>query len=295
MFSVITPSFNQGRFIERTIQSVLSQNMECFEYFVVDGGSTDETVSILKKYEPKLRWISEKDKGQSHAVNKGICATSGEIICWLNSDDIYYPQTFQKVHRFFQLHPEVDILYGNANNIDENDSNIEAYPTKNWNLKWLKKTCFLCQPAVFFRRCIIERFGFLDEDLKYCMDYEYWLRLAYAGVKFAYLPKTLSASRVYSQTKTLGFRLDFHKEINNMMLKRFGRVPDRWLYNYVLVLFERKKMDRSNLLLVALSMISKSCFYALRWNRKVSFTMLSSSCKLFCKMLKEVFEKGTAI
>src|ERR1700720_4624543 len=117
--SVVTPSFNQRRFIERTIRSVLDQGYPALEYWVFDGGSTDETVAILQRYTDELRWISEKDRGQSHAVNKGLRASSGEIIGWLNSNDVYYPETLAAVAARFRAEPEIDLVYGAANHIDE--------------------------------------------------------------------------------------------------------------------------------------------------------------------------------
>lgn len=293
--SIITPSFNQGCFIERTIQSVLSQNVDHLEYIVIDGGSTDETVSILKKYASQLRWVSEKDRGQTHAVNKGIQATTGDIIGWLNSDDIYYPQAIQEVCRFFESNPEEDLLYGGANNIDENDSIIESFRTGPWEREKLKDRCFISQPTVFFRRRIIEKYGLLDEELNYCMDYEYWLRLGFGGAKFAYLPKKLAATRFYSETKTLSARVGVHKEINDMLLKQFGQVPDRWLFNYSHALLERKKMNRSNRWLFTPALVAMTFFFAWRWNRKISFTMLSSCWQWFCIGLKQVFYKGIAL
>ncbi|OCQ97433.1 glycosyl transferase [Nostoc sp. MBR 210] len=233
-FSVITPSFRQGRFIERTIQSVLSQGIEDIDYIVCDGGSDDETVEILKKYHPKIRWVSEADKGQSDAVNKGISMTSGDIIAWINSDDIYYPETFNTVRKIFESQAEIEVIYGDADWIDELDQIIYPYPTENWNYKRLIETCYICQPAVFFRRSLIERFGSLDSSLDYCMDYELWLRYG-KYVDFYHLPQKFAGSRMYKTNKTMGKKLQAHYEVVQMLKQKFGKVPDNWMMSYAFV------------------------------------------------------------
>jgi len=277
--SVITPSFNQGYFIEQTVQSVLSQDIPGLEYVVFDGGSSDATTDILKRYESRLCWVSEKDRGQAHAVNKGLQLTSGEVIGWLNSDDVYYSDALQTVCLFFESHADVDVVYGDAYHIDEQGRIIEPYYTEPWDFERLKEVCYLCQPAVFFRRRVVDRFGMLDERLDYCLDYEYWLRLAMGGAQFAYLPRVLAGSRLYAGTKTLGARVKVHREINDMMRERLGRVPDRWLFNYGHAVVDTAGFSRVNRLRFALAVSAVSLYASLKWNRRPSWNMLQTTAR----------------
>jgi len=298
--SVVTPSLNQGGFIERTIWSVLSQDIPGLEYVIIDGGSGDETLKILRRFEGRVRWVSEEDKGQADAVNKGIKATKGDIIGWLNSDDIYYPDGLQTVLSFFDKHAEVDIIYGHGNHIDVEDRVIERYPTKPWSFEQLKTGCFLCQPAVFFRRSVVNRFGLLDERLRYCLDYEFWWRLAAWGARFAYIRQTLAATRLHPVSKTLGLRMKVIHETMEMLHQRLGYVPDEWLLSYARIFLNRKgerRLDGGKLdtllpastenifarkrlrtmcvsALLATSAVFITLFASLRWNRCITWNML---------------------
>jgi glycosyltransferase involved in cell wall biosynthesis len=274
--SIITPSYNQGRFIERTLQSALSQNVAHSEYVVFDGGSTDGTLEILKRYGDRVRWVSRKDRGQADAVNQGIRATSGEIIGWINSDDVYRPGAIEAALAFLSANPSVDVVYGDAFHIREDDTIIEPYPTEDWDFDRFKSACFICQPAAFFRRSVTLRFGLLDESLQYCMDYEYWLRLAAGGARFARLRQPLAGSRLHPETKTLGSRNRVVLEINDMMRRTLGRVPDRWLINYAYAVVERTGIERSShRVLSTLLAGAVALLAALRWNRSISQDMLS--------------------
>jgi len=232
--SVVTPSLNQGRFIERTLQSVAAQLAPgvAIEHVVYDGGSSDETVEILGRFGPPLRWVSRRDKGQSDAVNQGIRATDGDIVGWLNADDVYYPGAIACAAAAFAANPDVDVVYGMADHIDAEGRALEPYPTESWSLERLRETCFICQPALFFRRRVVEAHGLLDESLDFCMDYELWLRLGAAGARFSYLPEKLAGSRLHRGGKTLGSRVQVHAEIKAMFMKSQGRVPDRWVVNH---------------------------------------------------------------
>jgi glycosyltransferase involved in cell wall biosynthesis len=268
--SVVTPSFNQGRFIERTLRSVATQSGDHINHMVVDGGSTDNTIDILKSFGSDVGWVSGKDNGQTDAVNKGIRGTDGDIIGWLNSDDIYYPDAISRVVAFFDAHPEIDVVYGMADHIDQDDKAFETYPSEPWNFERLKETCYICQPTAFFRRRVIEKHGLLDDDLHYCMDYEFWLRLGKAGVRFAYLEDKLAGSRLYAGNKTLGSRVKVHAEINDVLKKKFGKVPERWLWNYAHAVVE-EKVDRSRRpRRFALCILIVATTAAWRWNGAIS-------------------------
>jgi glycosyltransferase involved in cell wall biosynthesis len=195
--SIVTPSFNQRRFIERTINSILGQNYPELELIVMDGGSTDGTIDILKKYGDRIIWRSEKDRGQSDAINKGLRLATGDIVAYLCSDDTYQPGALQKVAEFFQNNPQTKWVYGKCRMIDENDREIRKPITryKNFMLRRysypkLLVENYISQPATFWRRSLLDELGFIDENEHLCMDYEYWLRLGQrypAGVIDSYL------------------------------------------------------------------------------------------------------------
>jgi len=271
--SIITPSFNQGQFIERTIRSVLTQGIANLEYFIADGGSTDETLDVIRQYRDRdqLSFVSEIDKGQADGVNKGILATTGDIIGWLNSDDIYYPEALAAVLTYFAAHPDTDVVYGDAFYIDENDNILEPYHTEDWNYGSLRKLCYLCQPAVFFRRRLVAEAGLLDDSLSYCMDYEYWLRLGEL-TPFARICKVLAGSRMYQGNKTLGSRLAVSKEINDMLLQKTGDVPDEWIYSYAFVAAQEKGLAKDKALwnlssIMLLIFIMLTSFF--HWKRRL--------------------------
>lgn len=271
--SVITPSLNQGRFIQTTIRSVLSQEVteRGVEYVVVDGCSTDNTIDVLRRYRDRLSWVSESDGGQADAVNKGLRMTSGEVIGWLNSDDVFYPGALAAVARFMEEHPDVDVVYGQADHVDAHDAVMAPYDVGAWDYERLLQECYLCQPATFFRRRVVERFGGLDARLQYCMDYEYWIRLAQGGARFALLDQKLAGSRMYPENKTLGDRVRVHSEINDMFRMRLGRVPDRWILNFAHAFAEpRVSRSRSRPVTYALVMSCVSVYASLRWNHHLS-------------------------
>ncbi len=267
--SIITPSFNQGSFIARTLQSVKQQKYVNLEHIVYDGGSTDNTVDILRSFENDIIWVSEPDNGQTHAVNKGLQKSTGEIIGWLNSDDVYYPGAIAKVVKFFAEHPDVDVVYGMAQHIDTNDNVIDAYPTTPFALQDLMEKCFICQPALFFRRRVLDKTGLLDESLNYCMDYEFWVRMALLGIKFAYLPEFLAGSRLYPENKTLRAKVAVHAEINDMLKRHLHYVPKLALINYAYAVVSEDFNKKREPYKFAYRLFCEAISAAKRWNGNI--------------------------
>lgn len=206
--SLITPSLNQGKFIEATIQSVLSQNYPNLEFIVMDGGSSDNTVDVLKRYSDQLKWASEKDKGQTDAINKGLRMANGEILAYLNADDVFLPGTLFKVAQIFMEYPETMWVTGQCRIVDEDNREIRRLITvyKNFWLRFGQRfmlliTDYISQPATFWRAKALEDFGYPDENLHYAMDYEYWLRL-YSKYPPLFIPEYLAAFKVHPHSKT---------------------------------------------------------------------------------------------
>ena len=232
LVSIVTPSYNQGRFLKRTIESVLTQSYPNIEYVVIDGGSNDESVEILESYGERFYWESKADRGQADAINKGFARVRGEILAYLNSDDVLLPGAIARVVRFFQEHPSVDMVYGDADYIDENDRVTGVYRTADYSVDRLLEDCMVCQPAAFWRRRIAEEVGPFDDQLNYTMDYDYWLRIAKEGGDIRFLREKLACSRLYPETKTLSARSKIYKEIFKVCRKHAGKVHESYYQGY---------------------------------------------------------------
>jgi glycosyltransferase involved in cell wall biosynthesis len=267
LVTVVTPSFNQGRFIRATIESVLKQDYPRIEYLVTDGGSTDETVSILREYSDRIRWVSEPDRGQAHAINKGWRQAAGSIVAYLNSDDVYLPGAVTHAVTALEAHPKAAAVYGEGYHVDEAGAILERYPTEPFDVGRLREACFICQPTVFLRRDAVERAGYLDESLRYCMDYDLWIRLARAGKIFGHTPHYLASTRLHADTKTLGQRGQAHAEILSVVHRHFGHVEPSLVFGYahaVLGLENRDASIRDRLSLIGISLVT-----FLRYNRSI--------------------------
>jgi len=210
--SIITPSFNQGQFLEETINSVLSQEYPNLEYIVIDGGSTDNSVDVIKKYKSKINyWISEKDSGQSEAINKGFRRSTGEIISWLCSDDLYVPGTLHKVAAHFANHPDAVMIHGKSVLFDEKGKEmIKGAEGEDLDLRYFTIIPFP-QPSSFFRKNVIDEQGLLREDLHFAMDYDLLVRAA-LGYKIIQVEDILSRYRLHENSKTTSQIKSFGKE-----------------------------------------------------------------------------------
>jgi glycosyltransferase involved in cell wall biosynthesis len=204
--SIVTPSYNQAIFVEETIRSVLLQGYPNLEYIIIDGKSTDNSVTLIQKYEKWLTsWISEPDKGQSEAINKGWRRSTGELIAYINSDDLYNPGTFSRVAQFFSQNPTIGIVYGAYLLINGQGSIRYSIEAPDFDLAQLLLSDFIGQPTVFLRSSVLRQIGELDPTLQYVMDYEFLLRAALDGIQLAKVPgDPMAQFRLWSGSKSTG-------------------------------------------------------------------------------------------
>jgi glycosyltransferase involved in cell wall biosynthesis len=211
--SIITPSYNQASFLEQTMRSILDQGYSNLEYLLVDGASTDGSQEILKKYTGQLTWyVSEPDSGQAEAINKGFLRATGDIVAWLNSDDIYLPGTIEQVVSVFDQFPEVGLLYGDVLAINERGETTNQLKYKDLTLSDLAAFHVIGQPSVFMRRDILEKVGYLDDTYHFLLDHHLWLRIAQV-TKIRHIPSMLSAARFHPESKNVSQAAEFSQEV----------------------------------------------------------------------------------
>jgi hypothetical protein len=231
LVTVVTPSYNQGRFIRATIESVLSQNYPHIEYIVMDGGSTDETAAVVKDYASRLRFISEKDRGQSHAINKGFQMAAGTVLAWLNSDDLFLPGAVGAAVRAFAGNGRAGAVYGEGYLIDKGGNVSGRFPcTEPMNLwRLIHISDYILQQTVYFRKAVLDDVGYLDEDLHYVMDWDILIRI---GKKYPleYVPEYMGCLREYAEAKSFAGGPRRIRELRDMLRRHTGmRIPPGYL------------------------------------------------------------------
>ncbi len=229
--TVVTPSFNQARFLEKTLRSVLTQGYSNLEYIVVDGGSTDGSVDILRRYADHLAyWVSEPDRGATDALIKGFSRSTGDILCYLNSDDLYEPWTLREVAQFFLAHPGADVVYGDSIWIDVADSPIRPKKEHPFNrFIWLYDHDYIPQPSTFWRRGLYEQVGGLDVAFDLAMDADLWDRFAEV-THLHHVRRVWSRMRLYPEQKNQRFRA--RSDFEDVLIRRRRGVADEPVWSH---------------------------------------------------------------
>lgn len=236
LISVITPSYNQAKYIKETIESVHTQNYPNIEHLVIDGGSTDGTMEILQSYAylgHRFRYVSESDRGQSHAINKGLAMAKGEVIGWLNSDDTYLPGALRKAAVAFRKNPQWGIVYGKALYINEASQVIKACYVEPFKPNRLFEGCIIAQPAAFLRKEVFTRLGGVEESLQFCMDYDLWIR-ASKECTLGFIDDYLANSRQHDQCKSIVQWADIGlPEVMETCKRHYGAISNEWIIEYL--------------------------------------------------------------
>lgn len=232
LVSIITPSFNAERFLEDTIRSVLAQDYPLLEYIVIDGGSTDGTLEILRSHGHQLTYLSAPDGGAADAINKGFMRARGEILAWLGADDTYLLGAVSKAVEALVQNPHAAAIYGEGYWTDAAGQVLRRYPTAPYNPAMFASECCICQPTCFFRRHAFEAVGLLNPALRASFDYDLWIRLT-KRYPFVHIPDYLATSRMHRENKTLGQRGTVFTESMSLLAQHYGYVPVKWIFGYL--------------------------------------------------------------
>jgi glycosyltransferase involved in cell wall biosynthesis len=228
-----------GRYLEATIQSVLCQDYPNIEYIVMDAGSTDETLAILERYRGRLEFHSGPDRGTADAINKGFSRSNGRVFAYLNADDTYLPGAISTAMRLLAAEPDMGVVYGDANWVDEQGRVLAPYPVRPYDAALFSQECFISQPAAFIRREAFELAGRMDPNLQYAYDYDLWIRISrlYPMRK---IDAVLAASRMHKENKTVGQRRQVLRETMNVLESQYGYVPFPPVHAYASYLVDRR-------------------------------------------------------
>jgi GT2 family glycosyltransferase len=234
LISIVVPTYNQGQFIEQTLRSIIDQNYPNLELIVVDGGSSDNTLNIIKQYEAHIAWwVSEQDSGQTAAINKGFMQSKGEIMAWINSDDLVASGALHQVANYFIKHPKTQVVYGDRILIDEEGFEIGLWILPNHSDRVLKFADFVPQETLYWtRKAWRHTGGQLDETFRFAMDWDFLIRLSKNHLKISHLPKILGLFRIHHQQKTSTQLTSLgHQEMQLIRLRELGFQPGRWQIN----------------------------------------------------------------
>lgn len=243
---IVIPSFNQGKYIEQAILSVLENKKYCdIDLVVMDGGSTDETLSILERYQTSFYyWRSERDHGQADAINQGMKHLQHcDYVMWLNSDDVYQESNSVKKLLDYMCYHNVRAAYGKSYFIDEEGKITGEYPTERFSVKNLGERCYISQPSVMIEESLWEERGGLNSSLQMCLDYELWIRIAKICT-FGFYEGYVGNTRIYKDTKTATMQLQHLREAVSILLHHYGKVPIHWLYALYLEMHPQLKGNK---------------------------------------------------
>lgn len=293
--TIVTPSFNQADYLRQTLESVANQTYPRVEHLVLDGGSNDGSADILRDFattrDPEcFRWVSEPDGGQADAINKGLEKAGGHILAYLNSDDLYEPDAVEKAVTFFLQNPEAAFVHGRGQHIDPEGNPLDPYPSKPCDFEELAVYNFICQPTAFWRAEVYRELGGFKKELRYCMDYEYWIRVS-RRFQMGFLASTLAYTRLHDEAKTVGQREPMHREIVRMQYGYYGKVSPHWIYSLANAHPGLSALREGNVLQRAVAFVwflFRSAGLFLKWNRRIP---LREFQRFFHRVLKQDHEQ----